>query len=784
MTTDTGVPGAGASPTRATSCTIATYAGIHLISAATLLLQVTFTRIFSVSIWYHFAFLVVSVALFGFGASGVALSLVPRGDADRTRMSVAPLLFGVTALLAYAITNVVPFSPFAVATDRIQIVWFLLIDLLLALPFFFAGSTVVLILRSHPSRAGSLYAWDLIGAAVGTLLVYLLLPLGGARGAVVGAAVLGLCSALALAPTRRTRIAAAAALALSVPFALAPGLLPPVRIDASKPLTVEVEQRGGTIDFTAWNALSRIDVVTREGIDPMILIDSAAMTSLARPVDDDSPYLRNVSTLVYRLTDAPSAVIIGAGGGMDVQNALALGASHVTAVEINPIIIDLVTGRYRETVGDVFRDPRVTLVRDEGRSFVDRLHGTRDVIQLTLIDTWAAGASGAYSLTENYLYTTDAFRAYIEHLTPGGMLSITRWYFETPRLATIARKVLEEMGTEEPGRHVLVLKERISTSFLVKRTPFTREEVDRAREFAASIDGEILYDPTAPGMSSFYEIFFAQPDPAPIITASPTRIDPVSDDAPFFFQMGRLRDLKLDMLANVSGRNFLEPLALPFGQLALVTAFLVGVVLSVILLLVPLAARRVPSQGRMGWLGYFLALGLAFIIVEVVLMQRFALFLGHPTYSVTIVLFAILFFSGLGSAWSERRAGDVRRVMLPVAVLLPLALAVLTFIVPLVTDALIGLPLPARLVLAVLFIAPTAFLMGMPFPVGIRIAGHAHPGLVPWAWAANGCASVVGSVTAVLGAMSYGFSAMLVAAGVVYAVALVMLARSGLRVPA
>jgi hypothetical protein len=363
------------------------------------------------------------------------------------------------------------------------------------------------------------------------------------------------------------------------------------------------------------------------------------------------------------------------------------------------------------------------------------------------------------------------------------MLSITRWYFESPRLATIAREVLEKMGVAEPGRHVLVLQHRISTSFLVKRTPFTSEEVRRARVFAASIDGQILYDPIAPGASSFYEIFFAQPDPEAMIAASPTRIDPVSDDSPFFFQMGRLADLRLDMLSDVSGRNFLEPLVVPVGQLALVAAFLTGIVLSVVLLAVPLVARRVPREGRIGWLGYFLALGLAFIVVEVVLMQRFALFLGHPTYSVTIVLFAILLFSGLGSAWSGRRSGEVRRVVVPIAVLLPLALLVLTFLVPQITLALIGLPLPARLAIAIAIIGPTAFLMGTPFPIGIRIAGARHAGLVPWAWAANGCASVVGSVAAVLGAMGSGFGAMLLAAALVYAIALFGLSMSGARVP-
>ncbi len=756
----------------------ATYAGLFLIAAATLLLQVTFTRIFSVSIWYHFAFLVVSVALFGFGASGVALSLIPRSDRDSTRLVWAPVLFALSSLVAYAGTNVIPFSPFQIVTSPIHVVYFLLYDLLLTVPFFFAGATVVLILRNASDRAGGLYAFDLMGAAIGTFLVFLSLPLLGAAGSVVLASALGVAAAAFFANRTPVRVSLVALAALHVIPLLLSGRLPDVRIDSSKPLAIELDTRGGEITFTAWNALSRIDVVEREGIDPMILIDSAAMTSIARPADATSPYLNDMSTLAYRIRPNASSVIIGSGGGMDVQNAVALGARKVTAVEINSIIIDLVTNRYRDQVGDVFSDPRVRCVQDEGRSFIDRSGEESDIIQLTLIDTWAAGASGAYSLTENYLYTTEAFRAYIDHLTPDGILSITRWYFESPRLAALGQAALAAEGIANPERHVLVMEQKIRTTFLLKREPFTPTEVERAHRFADSIGAEIVHDPTAPFGDSFYNVFLTQKDPTALIDAYPTALAPVSDDSPFFFQMARWKNLNLESLERFTGKNFLEPLVTPVGQIALVTAFLIGILLSILLLLIPIVRRAVPRTGAGRWLGYFFGLGIAFIIVEVVLIQRFALFLGHPTYSVTTVLFAILLFSGLGSAWSQTRRGSVGNVIRPVLWLLPAAILFLTFGVPSVSQALIGLTLPLRLVCAILFIAPVAFLMGVPFPVGIRAAGGSDSAFIPWAWAANGCASVIGSVCAVLGAMAWNFSTMLIAAGVVYVITLVTLSRT------
>lgn len=756
--------------------TRATYVGIFLIAAATLLLQVTFTRIFSVSIWYHFAFLVVSVALFGFGASGVALALVPRSKRDSVYRVWAPMLFAVSATAAYLGTNAIPFSPFLIAQVPIQILYFLLYDLLLMAPFFFAGATVALILRGYPSKAGKLYAFDLVGAAVGTLLVFVTLPTLGAPGAVVLAGAIGVASAGFLSSGRGQRLIILGIGFLHVPFLAVPSWLPDVRMDVTKPVVTEVVERGGRIAFSRWNALSRIDVVERAAGNPVIFIDGAAATELAPPKTAAQARF-DISTVAYQLQEKPSVVIIGSGGGIDVQNAIAFGAGSVTAVEINPIINELVTRRYNDVIGNVFADPRVRLVPDEGRSYINRSKELSDVIQITLIDTWAASVSGAYSLSENYLYTTEAFKSYLEHLTPGGYLSITRWYYESPRLLALGRAALESLGITNPSPYILVLGDNLRHLFLMKRDPFTTEEMERVRAYAKETRKIIVHDPVSPSGATAHDAFLAARDPGPMVEKSQVALTPVSDDSPFFFQMIRWKNLGLGWLKNYRGASILDPLATPVGQMVLIAALAVGILLSVILLAVPVLKKAVPREGRLKWLGYFFALGVSYITVEVVLMQRLALFLGHPTYSVTTVLFAILLFSGLGSGWSDRRSGSTSDLVRPVLWLLPIAIVLLVFAVPPLMRALIGLPHAVRLLIAIAIIAPVAFLMGVPFPAGIRAIGASNSKHIPWAWAANGCASVIGSVCAVLGAMAWNFSVMLLIAGVIYLVALLGITR-------
>jgi len=755
------------------------YAGLFLLSAGALLFQVTFLRIFSAAIWYHFAFLVVSVALFGIGASGVALALWRGGEKrEAAARGMAPLLFAVSAVGAYLGARAIPFEPFRILQDPLQIGWFLLLDLLLAVPFFFFGIAVALVLRAWPARAGRLYAFDLVGAAAGVLLVFFALPVLEARGAIALAAVMGAGSAWCLSPAGRLRAAAlGVGIALLPPLAW-PALLPDVRLDSSKPVTAEAAQPGARLAFTRWSPLARVDVVEKPGSPPTIFLDAGAATPITG-WRDAGVAVGDVSSLASVLRREAWVAVIGSGGGIDVQNALVLGARRVTAIEINPVILELVRGRYREAAGNVFDDPRVEVVRDEGRNYIARGGRRYDVIQSTLIDTWAASASGAYSLSENYLYTVEAIESFLDHLAPGGVISITRWYYEAPRLASLVREALVRRGVEDPSRHVMVVEQRLRSTMLVKGEPFTAEESALLAEFASlSAERIVQHDPRAPSDSNFFGAFLRSRDPRSFYRATDFALHPVGDDSPFFFQMTRWSRVRPAALSGFNARGLFDPVALPVAQIVLVAALGLGVLLSAGLLAVPLAARAIPREGRWRWLAYFGALGVAYIVVEVVLMQRLALLLGHPTYSVTLTLFAILLFSGLGATWVDGLRAPAATLARPLLLALLASLLFTAFLLPRLVPAWLPLELPVRMGLALLVIAPVAFVMGMPLPLAVRALGAARGGHIAWGWAANGCGSVIGSVIAVLGAMLTGFTAVLVFAAAVYAAALLLLMRA------
>jgi len=767
------------------------YAGLFLLSAGGLLFQVTLIRIFSAAIWYHFAFLVVSVALFGIGASGIALALrrapaeaVPiakrngRPASSATSatpdLSRAPLGFAISTVVAYVLVQSIPFAPFAMFRDPVQALWFLLDDLLLAIPFFFFGSTVAQVLATWPARAGRLYAFDLAGAAIGVLLLFVSLPVLGARGAVALAAALGAAAAVALG-AGVSRSIGGAALAVTLILVARPTFLPDVRLDPSKPVVVAARLPGASLTFTRWSPLARVDVVEEPKNPPRIYLDAGAETPIT-PWRDAGVAAGDVSSLACAIRRDGSVAIIGSGGGIDVQNALVLGARHVTAIEINPVVLELVRGRFAPHSSRVFFDPRVTVVQDEGRSAIERSRAKFDVIQSTLIDTWAASASGAYSLSENYLYTVEAMDTFLDHLAPNGLLTITRWYYEAPRLVSVIRAALARRGVRDFSSHVMVLEQRLRTTVVVKSEPFTPEESAILAEFASlSKERIIQHDPNAPSDSSFYGAFLRVPDPTRFYHATDFALQPVTDDSPFFFQMTRWSRVRLSALADFRANNVLAPVALPVAQIVLIAALVIAIVLSLLLLAVPLGAGVVPRAGRWRWLGYFGALGVAYIAVEVALMQRLALLLGHPTYSVTLTLFAILLFTGLGAAWADRLRAPAATLARPLLLALALAILFVAFGLPRLVPLWLPLPLPARVALAALVIAPAAFTMGLPFPLAIRaLAGER--GAIAWGWAANGCGSVIGSVLAVLGAMLLGFTVVLTLAGVVYTVAMLLLA--------
>ena len=777
-------------------------AGIAAVSAALLMTELALTRIFSVTMYYHFAFLAISIALFGLSASGVFV-YVMRGRlasaGTRELLAGGAIVHAIATVIALAflvrIRVGLNYSPANLAL-------MLAIYALAALPFFTGGAVISLAFTRLTERINVVYASDLLGAAAGCLALIPLLNGVGAPGVVLTAAALSLGAAVCLAPAGRRRHAAAAALAI---FAIPVG----AQVTRAAPFDV-VATKGHEDDrvlFSKWNSFSRIGVYDREhgewslsprytgarGDSLYMDIDSAASTPILDGRAGPPEYLRyELTALAYHLVERPggfSALVIGPGGGRDLQSALLFGARQVDGVEINPIIArDVMLTRFREYSGGVYADPKVRIYVDDGRSFVRRSEVKYDVIQASLVDTWAATAAGAYTLTENSLYTTEAFGEYIDHLSDEGFLTITRWVFDGLRLVSLAQDACAERGLD-PSRHLAIVRfDRIAT-FLLKKTPFSEDDSRRLADLADELGFSVLYAPgieAAPphedpvemqrtGTSAHdYRRLILAPDRSRFIAEYPLDIAPTTDDRPFYFHATRLRN-QLDV---AFGRSML----FGNGLSALMTLMGISALLVVLFIVGPLIVSARPAAGWGRWLLYFGALGAGFMLLEVALLQRFVLLLGHPVYSLTVTLFSILLGTGIGSFLSQR-VPDARvravtlKAMIGVAVVAVAAIAVLPFVI----DLAISWPLSARIVVASLILLPIGVLLGMPLPGGMRLLSARSGDLVPWGWGINGGFSVVGASLAVFIAMNWGFSVTLTAGAAVYLLAAVLLRRSADR---
>lgn len=757
------------------------YAAVALTTAATLIVEISFTRIFSVVFFYHFAFLAISIALFGLGAGGVlSYYLAARGPALYRRLGVLAACNALSVAGALALT--LRIAGWDNAFWRLAAVYFCT-----AAPFVLAGASLSLVIAETIERVGRVYFFDLAGAAAGCLLVIPFLNLMGGPGAILGAGVLyAAASAVWFGMARAWQ-----GRALGVALALA--LVAVIVLNKSARL-LDVDVAKGKVlgqeIFVQWNSFSRVSLSNDGQGRPQIVIDADASTGVPT-FDLDHLTAAERAELAargpgyaYRLRPGAKTLIIGAGGGWDVARALATGSKDVTAVEINPIIAEtIMRGRYRALSHNLYFRPEVHVVVEDGRSYTRRTRETFQLIQATLVDTWASTAAGAFALSENSIYTTEAFVDYFSKLTPDGILTFTRWGFDPPReslrLLTLMREALARVGENEAWRHVIVLREEgdklkgwgATDTVVVSRKPFPVEELERAAKAAAEGGFEIVYMPGQAPPSPFSTVLTAASLQA-FFDSYPYDVRPVSDDRPFFFYTVQPRDAwRFARNASRSSADYKVNLAVP----TLFTLLGVSLLATLVTLALPpflLRARLPRARGVPVFLLYFLCLGAGYVLVQVGMIQRLVLLLGHPTYALTVVIFAMLIWSGVGSFFSARvvRQDDARLMgVLGAAWLLISAMAAAA---GLVVDAGSAWPLPLKMLGASVVMAPAAFLMGMAFPSGLARMERWHAPAVKWAWSLNAAASVLGSCGAVFLAIYTGLRNTLLAGGALYLAAL------------
>jgi len=782
------------------------FAGLFLTTFSTLMYEVLLTRIFSVTMWYHFAFVAVSVALFGMTAGALIVHLFPTwfdGRRLRDQLAACALLFSLSIVASFLLHLQLPVDPKWTLEGVSSAA---LTYAIIAVPFTCSGIVVCLTLTRFSTQVSGLYAADLAGAALGAItLVWLLDVMEDAPSAVLAVGAFAAAGAACYAAGAGWRFALPAmALVAVVLGGLAAGNAVAARHEEAFLRIVHVKGADeGRPLYETWNAFSRIQVagdpealsqVSASGADgdPPIIrrlamtIDATAATTLTSYNGDPESvaFLQDdIVSLAHHIRPRSNVLLIGTGGGFEVLLSLSVGHPSITAVEINGAIIDAVNGRYGDFTGHLDRQPGVRFVNDEGRAFVERSGERYDIIQIPFTDTWAATGAGAFALSENGLYTVEAWEAFYDHLSEDGVLTVTRWHLtatpiEAYRLTALAAEALRRSGVERPRDHIVLVKSADTlpgvavANVLVGRQPFSRDDLATVERVSAERHWEVLLAPGRAGRNPLFAEIVEAEDVASVDVGLPVDIRPPTDDRPFFFQMVAFGDL-FDR-ALYSGLN--DYLARPVLVLFSLSVAVLALTALCILLPLILTGRRVAIRSTLPFVVFFCAIGLGFLLIEIAQMQRLILFLGHPTYGLSVVLFSLLLFSGIGSLASERIVAMVPNPGVRPSALWPLAalLAVLVafaFLTPAAIDAFSAQTTPLRIAGAVGILAPMAFLMGMPFPLGMKLASLRPDAPTAFFWGINGATSVCASVLAVAISMGWGISMAFWAGCLAYAVA-------------
>jgi hypothetical protein len=756
------------------------YTAVSLTTLATLLLELSLTRIFSVVFYYHFAFLAISIALFGLGAGGV-LSYVIAGWHGSLYRKLGIVSLVNAGLVIAAVTFVLTRGA-DVGTVDLGLIYFIT-----ALPFLGSGIIVSLVISDTIERVERVYFFDLLGAAGGCLALVLLLNYFGGPNTVIAVSVLFAAAAAVWFSLAGIKLGRIASVFVGLLFAM-------VVIANTKFHFIEVRYAKGQKlhkeEFTSWNSLSRIGMARDpETGGEMIYIDADASTGVAN-FDFNHLSARDLDYLLhqgpgipYNLRPGAKTLVIGPGGGWDVSRALASGSHDVTGVEINPIIgTTIMRKKFPQLSKGLYLRPDVHIHVEDGRSFVRSSPEKYQVIQATLVDTWASTAAGAFALSENNLYTTEAFHDYLSHLTDDGLLTFTRWGFDPPReslrLVSLAIAALADLGEHDPARHVLAGRAGTKTDLagwgaqdtvIISRKPLSDADAAAARAAFAAAHMTEVYVPGDPPRNEFGKLLLAK-DPLEYERNYQFDITPVSDNRPFFFYTVQPRDITAYLLNNGHGGEAADVkvnIALP----KLFSALIVSIIAVMVILLLPpvvLGTRLPRERSVQSFLIYFLAIGAGYILIEVALIQKFVLFLGHPTYALTVVIFSMLVSSGVGSSFSGKLTGERNGRLVAVLAIAAALVALLAAIVQPVLTAGVGMALPLKMIATVLLIAPAGFVMGIPFPIGLRLLEKQHPASVRWAWSLNAAASVLGSVGALVLALYLGLVETLLIGGGLY----------------
>jgi len=787
---------------------------VFFVSAATLCFEVSLTRYFSISQNYHFAFLVISIAFLGYGASGTFLSFVERRsriEPDRF-LSLSSLLFALSIPVSFLLANSLPFDFFALAWDRKQILFVFPFYFFFGLPFFFAGATMSFAITRLASAAHRIYFFDLLGAGAGSFFAVLVFLPRGEKGVFVlisGLALIG-CFFFSLkrGPLFRSFLILIL-LAEGSLFLLSPAFLD-FRISPFKALPQALRYPQAKQCLTRWDSSFRVDVVASPatrfapGLSLLygdrlpaqlgLAVDGGELNAVTKFQGAQDPAWKFLSFLPssfpYFVLSAPRVLILEPKGGLDVEAAVTFEASRIKAIESNPLIVGLLRHELASFWGDLYARQNIEVVSSQVRAALNREKETHDLIVISLVDILGASATGLYGIGENYLFTVDSFSRLLDLLSPNGIVSLTLYLLPPPRqeakvLATWI-EALEKKGLQ-PSSRIAAIRSWGTLSYFIKKSPLTAAEISRLKAFCRARLFDTAYFPgiTKEDLNIFnqmdrpvYEELF------PLLLSGPARrkfyedylfeVEPATDNRPFFYNYFKWNKAKATYQA--LGQNL---------SAILQGKFLLGILLvqaclgAFILILLPL---RIFRREKTSWTGtlpavffYFSLIGAAFIFIEIMLIQKFILFLGQPLYSISAIIFTLLFSSGVGSLSSKKILGKAPVRKLKVILLLCAGLTVpYLFLLPFLFNKFIGLGLAVKIAVTFVSIFPLGFVMGFPFPTGIRLLEKTASRLLPWAWSANAFSTVINAVLAQGVALSFGYNTVWVLAAGAYLAAFLL----------
>jgi spermidine synthase len=784
------------------------YLEIFLVSLAAILLEVNYTRVFSFKLFYYFTYLIIGIALLGLGAGAIFVAVFPRlrRMSPERLIPLCCLVAGAWVPCGYLLVATTQLNAVDLGLGIAEMLKLGLICTAVFIPFLMTGIVIATIFGARPAEINRLYFADLLGAGLGcAFCVPLLDRIGPPGGVVLGGLILALSGMRLAAGTQRLvfSLSALVAALLVVPVSF-PGLLPDPVPDRIK--TMSPQRRGdGRILFSQWSSVFRLDVI--DGPDPesrYLLNHDGMIGATVLRFDGDMSSMGELEgdlrSYPFRVLEPePEVLIIGAAGGREILTSLYFGADHVTGVELNPVTISLLTDHFADYSGRIAENDRVTLIKAEGRSFVKRDREKYDLIWFVAPDSYSAmnaATSGAFVLSESYLYTSEMIQESLGHLTDDGVICVqfAEISFDlkpnrTSRYLGTAREAFRRLGVEDFDRHVLMSATPeffTMATILLKRTPFSPAEILRFRAASEAVEGSVVWhaggQPVDVDEGHPVRKVVSLPRNAlsQWYASYPYDIRPVDDDAPFFWHFVRYRDT---LEGEWGGKEFVWDPEDATGERVVISLLAFAIAFAAVFLILPLVMVRevwglIPYKTSAAI--YFAALGLGFMFFEISLIQRLTLFLGYPTYSLTVTLFALLVFSGIGSLVSDRYSAQRNRALLFLLVALAALILWYQFGMGWVVDRYVGVPLPIRVSLAILFLAPLGLCLGAFMPIGlasISAVTEYKREFIAWGWAVNGFFSVVSSILATVLSMTTGFKMVMLIAGVVYLVGIAALTR-------